>query len=98
MVSHRVKKLLFPWEGLALLKKDGSCRVQVYPSTLNPMAVPPCLSPVSPAPDSPQASLVHDALPLLGPKVSGHKHKQHKNQNQNKQTTPNNLCFGSFKN
>ena len=38
------------------------------------MVVPSLLSPEPPAPDSPHTSLVHSALPLLEPRVSGCKH------------------------
>ena len=42
-------------------------------STENLAAVPSVLSPEPPTPDSPQASLIHFALPLLEPRVSDYK-------------------------
>lgn len=72
-VLHRVGYLFFPWEGLAFLKKNCCCGIELYPSTGSPAANPPCLSTVPSTPDSSCVTPVCGTLPSPEPKVSGSK-------------------------
>ena len=63
--------IVFPWKGLALLRKSGWGSVMVYPSPGNPASIPPDLSPQLPTPDSPHTAPDCAALPLSDPRAIG---------------------------
>ena len=67
--------MLFPWEGLSLLKKDGCCALRVYLSIEIPAAAAPCVSLVPLTSYSPHATTAYTTLPLSKPKMSSCEHK-----------------------